>query len=131
MNNKCLSCPHYKYHECRLMAGTDSAKLQKCILDYPEIKAIKTKDALHSYLFSTDPIHYLAYLGSISNYPQVGEKVLSLTAGFHSLWPGKVMNVVRVDDYQIFLADDNGEYCVPKSDWWTKIFRLEEDLIEV
>lgn len=122
---RCLQCKHYGANVCPLMAGADVFKIDKCILEYEEIKAIKN-ESLDSFIFYSNPIEYLSYLGyrEKDNYPQAGQTVLTLTSGFSSYYSGKFIKVDSEDDIQLFLSDNVGKYCVRKDEWWKKLFKI-------
>lgn len=122
---KCLRCKYYDANICPLMAGADTFQIDKCILEYEEIKNIK-EDSLDGFVFYSTPITYLSYLGykEKENYPQAGQTVLTLTGGFGSRYPGKFIKVDFEDDSQIYLIDDDGKYCVSKDKWWEKLFKV-------
>lgn len=122
---RCLQCQYYSRNACPLMANADVFKINKCILDYEEIKEIE-ENSLDAFVFYNNPVEYLSYLGfkDKDNYPSAGHIVLTLTAGFSSHYSGKFLQVDSEDDYQIFLSDEIGEYCVSKLEWWKKLFKV-------
>lgn len=122
---RCLKCKYYGRNVCPLMAGADVFQIDKCILEYDEIKAIKD-ESLDSFIFYQSPEEYLSYIGykEKEKYPQVGQTVLTLTSGFASYYPGKFLKVDSEDDIQIFLSDYAGKYCVGKDEWWKKLFKI-------
>ena len=125
---RCLECKYYGCNVCPLMAGADVFEINKCILEYDAIKKIP-KNSLDEFVFYNNPIMYFAYLGYIDkeNYPGPGEEVITLSIGFSSSYTGKFLVVTREDDNQIFLQDKYGkEYCVVKSAWWKKLFKIEK-----
>lgn len=87
---RCLKCQYYGRNVCPLMAGADTFKIDKCILEYDTIKDIK-ENSLDYFVFYNNPVEYLSYLGfkEKDNYPVPGQKVLTLTAGFSSSYSGK------------------------------------------
>lgn len=123
---RCLKCQYYGCNVCPLMAGADTFKIDKCILEYDTIKDIK-ENSLDYFVFYNNPVEYLSYLGfkEKDNYPVPGQKVLTLTAGFSSSYSGKFVQVDSEDEVQIFLSDANGEYAVSKTEWWKKLFKLD------
>lgn len=123
---RCLKCKYYRANTCPLLADADVFKIDKCILEYETIKAIKD-DSLDAFIFYGNPIEYLQYLGykEKENYPKQGDVVLTLTSGFHSSHSGKFITVNSEDDNQIFLSDNVGQYCVSKAEWWKKLFKIE------
>lgn len=122
---RCLKCMYYGHNVCPLMAGADVFQIDKCILEYEEIKAIRD-GSLDSFIFYRNPAEYLSYLGyrEKEKYPQVGQTVLTLTSGFRSCYSGKFVKVDSEDDIQIFLSDYAGKYCVCKDEWWKKLFKI-------
>ena len=123
---RCLQCKYYSRNICPLMAEADVFKINKCILEYDEIKSIK-ENSLDNFVFYNNPIEYLSYLGfkDKENYPKPNSIVLTLTGGFRSHHSGKIIRVDSEDDIQIFLSDSVGKYCVAKSEWWKKLFKLD------
>lgn len=131
MGNKtlnCTGCSHCVYGSCMLLAGVDCTKIEKCILEYAEIKSIQM-DTLDYFIINRDPKTYLNYLGwkEKENYPKVGEKLVRLTSGFDSAKPGDIVTVVEDDDqWHIFIQDERDiKSCIPKSDWYKDVFRLQ------
>ena len=59
---RCLRCKYYSRNVCPLMAEADVFKINKCILEYDEIKSIK-ENSLDNFVFYNNPIEYLSYLG--------------------------------------------------------------------
>lgn len=122
---RCLQCRYYTSNICPLMVGADTFKIDRCILEYEDIKAIK-EGSLDSFVFYNNPREYLSYLGykEKENYPRAGQTVLTLTSGFNSCYSGKFIKVDSEDDIQIFLSDSVGKYCVSKDEWWKKLFKI-------
>ena len=108
------------------MGGADVFGIEKCILEHKDIKSLK-EGTLDHFVFWTEPLMYLSYLGykEKENYPQVGETVLTLTGGFSCFNPGKFLHVDSEDNIQLFLSDEYGKYAVSKNAWWKKLFKLE------
>lgn len=123
---RCLECKYYSHNECPLMVGADTFQIEKCILEFDAIKAIE-EDTLDHFVFFSNPRLYLAYLGfkDKENYPKVGQKVLTLTGGFHTSYSGKFITVIGEDDIQLFLTDGIYEFCVVKDGWWKQLFIIE------
>lgn len=129
---RCLQCKYYGCNMCPLLANADVFKIDKCILEYDVIKSIRP-GTLDHFLFRRNAIEYLSYLGwrDKENYPKIGEKVITLTSGFSSVYPGKFLVVVSEDSHQLFLEDVNKlpgahQYCVLKEVWYDKLFKIEE-----
>lgn len=122
---RCLQCQYYSRNVCPLMADADVFKIDRCILDYEEIKEIE-EHSLAAFVFYNNPAEYLSYLGfkDKDNYPAAGDIVLTLTSGFSSCHSGKFLTVDSEDDVQIFLSDKINTYSVSKLDWWKKLFKL-------
>lgn len=132
---RCLNCKYYGRNVCPLMAEADVFKIDNCILENDEIKAIK-KDSLDEFIFFKNPIEYLSYLmyKRKDKLPEVGQTVITLKSGFSSYYSGKFLKVVRVEElnpnfYQInlndlFDEDDEEKYGVTSDDWYNQIFIL-------
>ena len=82
---RCIQCKYYGRNVCPLMADADVFQIEKCILEYEEIKSLR-EGTLDHFVFWRNPIEYLSYLGykDKDNCPVVGETVLTLTGGFSS-----------------------------------------------
>ena len=124
---RCLQCRYYSSNVCPLMAGADVFLIDKCILEYEEIKTIQ-EDSLDNFIFYNNPREYLSYLGykEKENYPKEGQTVLALTSGFNSRYSGKFIKVDSEDDKQLFLSDSVGKYCVSKAEWWKELFKVAQ-----
>lgn len=125
---RCLQCRYYGVNVCPLLADADVFKINKCILEYESIKAIK-ENSLDAFIFYSNAKEYLSYLGfkERENYPKPGDTVLTLTGGFSTYYSGKFLSVDSEDDIQIFLSDSAGTYCVSKAEWWKKLFKIENE----
>lgn len=124
---RCLGCKFYGRNVCPLMGGADVFQIEKCILEYEEIKSLK-EETLDSFVFWRNPLEYLSYLGyrDKENYPVSGETVLTLTGGFSNVNPGKFIHVDSEDDTMLYLSDKIGSYCVAKDEWWKRLFRIHK-----
>lgn len=122
---RCLQCKYCQINTCFLLANANISKINKCILECEEIKSIQ-ENSLDHFIFYNNPMEYLSYLGykDKENYPKPGQTVITLTGGFGSYNYGKILTVHSEDDIQIFLSDNFGEYCVQKSKWWRKLFKI-------
>lgn len=127
---RCLTCQYYGKNVCPLLAEADVGRIDTCILEYPDIKAIK-EGSLDEFVFYRNSKEYLSYLGFIrkNKLPETGAPALTLTGGFSSCYPGKLVKVIKIDDHQIFINDLAGDdkdakYCVPIGAWYEKLFIL-------
>lgn len=121
----CHECEYNKRCTCSLLNYVRVSRLMeytnKCILDYKDIKSIQ-EGSLDYFIFSDNSKKYLSYLGykDKENYPKSGDIVLALNGFSYA----KLLKVDSEDDVQIFLSDEDGEYCVEKDGWWNYLFKL-------
>lgn len=125
---RCLKCSHRSAYGCEMLAQTDVENINKCILEYPEIKSIQ-EDTLDHFIFYNNPVEYLSYIGSKDEDGlQVGDRVITLRGGFGTCLTGKQLEVIDVDDVQFTLKDRKGDlYCVETCNWFLSLFKIKED----
>lgn len=57
--------------------------------------------------------------------PKVGDLVRSLQVGFGSLFPGKILKVLAVDENGLTLNNEKSLYCV-ELEYWYKILEIKQ-----
>ena len=119
---RCLTCKNYSMNRCPLFANADVGAIDKCILEYDEVKNIQ-KDSIEEFIFYNDPITYLKFIGKGKSL-EVGDRVMTLAGGFGSLYPGKFLTVTGCSDDYYWLKEEGHEYGVDRNDWYMKVFKL-------
>lgn len=130
---RCLTCEFYGKNICPLMVGADVFQIDNCILNKKEIKELP-KDSLDEFIFYKNPLEYLSYLMYKRKdiLPEVGQVVITLSAGFSSYYSGKFLKVTSLrklnsDLYEINLVDCNDEtkeFSVYSDEWYKRLFIL-------
>ena len=123
MCDKCNECEHCKYRLCYLFAKRYVDEIDKCILDYDELKTIK-KDSFEMFVLMNNPILLLQFIGK-NKVINVGDRVVSLRGGFGTLDTGKLMTVIDVHDACYDLWDGRHEYSIKKEEWWMEVFKID------
>ena len=130
---RCRKCKYRCRGGCSLMFELYTEHINKCILEFDEIKDLK-EDSCEKFLLYNQPKILLQFLGKqrADIFPKPGQKVLTLTGGFRSSNPGKIIIVEKLENNMIYLKDINGdgEYGVVLYDdidggWYNRIFVLE------
>lgn len=127
-------CKFFDRSTCKIMNQYEEY-IDKCILEHEKIKKIE-KGSLEEFVFNNRPLLYLSYVGykEKTDLPRIGQKVITLTAGFDSLEHGKILKVTSIDEKYIHLKDEFDDeyndyidgYLVDTDEWWVSIFKLEE-----
>jgi hypothetical protein len=120
---RCLACKNHSMNQCTLFANTDIGSIDKCILEYDEVKSIQ-KDSIEEFIFYNAPVTYLQFLGKGKSL-EVGDRVMTLRLGFGSLDPGKLLTVTSYNDDYYWLKDEQYEYGVHRNDWYMYVFKLD------
>lgn len=122
-----VECMFWDYQYCRLQEYAKTDKI--CVKPYlfPEGQA---PDSLGAFVAARHPITVLSYLSHQrkDQIPKPGDIALTLTGGFCTTSPGKLVKVADVDTVMIKLTDLNGEhsYGVTRDEWPDKLFILPE-----
>ena len=120
---RCLNCEHYGLNTCPLFANADVFAIDKCILEYDEVKNIK-KDSIEEFVFWNSPTTYLQFLGKGKSL-NVGDKVITLRGGFGSFDSGKFLTITDLEDDKYYFATDGKyDYCINKDKWYAQVFKL-------
>lgn len=130
--DRCLKCSYHSLFGCSLMGDALEKHIEKCILEYASIKSIPS-GSLDEFVFYGNPLEYLSWLGykDKKNNPKPGQQVLTLTSGFGSSRPGRILTVVSDSEKEIVLSScdsrDEHKFLVEKSKWWKRLFKLEKE----
>lgn len=121
-------CEYWHYFRCTLLDAADPLELEICLKS-----ELLTEDSLQTFMVERHPMDVLSWQSwrRRDKVPQPGDHVFTLTGGFSTTHPGKILKVGEVTDVMIFLENDghsiggNG-YGVERAEWWRKLFVLPD-----
>ncbi len=119
---RCLACKYYLMNRCPIMAEADVFSIDKCILEYDEVKSIQP-NSMEEFIFNNHPIIFLQWSGKGKSL-KVGDKVITLRGGFGTIYSGKFLTVTKIDNYHYHFKDGKHDYCIPKDEWYMALFKL-------
>lgn len=119
---RCLACKHYSRNCCPMMADASTSKIDKCILEYNDVKNIRPC-SIEEFIFYNHPLIFLQWCGKGKSL-EVGDKVITLRGGFGTCYSGKFLTVTKSDEYHYFFTDGNNDYALLKDEWYMSVFKL-------
>lgn len=103
---KCFGCQYCtKINRCVLMLDKNISNIDICIMDIVREKKWETK-TLETFVLQNNPKLFLSYLSFLrkDKLPKVGDKVVTLRAGFGS-FDSRILYVSGITDKHIELED--------------------------
>ena len=129
---RCLQCGHYGMNVCPLMVDGDVFDLDVCILDIAKQKNWN-EDSPEIFMFRNNPRIFMSYLSFLrkDKLPKVGDKVITLRAGFEG-YGGDIRFVSGITDKYIEITcgdfyDETDDCCLSDIDTWYKDLFVFDD----
>lgn len=125
-------CGYWHYFRCTLLDAADPLEPEVCLKDelLPDGLA---KDGLQMFMAGRHPMDVLSWISyeRRDKVPKPGDCVFTLTGGFSTTRPGKILKVSEVTDTMVSLENDGCSasgrgYGVERDGWWRKLFVLPD-----
>lgn len=119
---RCIACKYYSRNRCPMLAEADIGSIDKCILEYDDVKNIKS-NSLEEFIFYNYPTVFLQWMGKGKSL-EVGDSVVTLRGGFGTLYSGKFLTISDMSDNAYFAKDGEHNYVINKDRWYMDVFKL-------
>ena len=121
---RCIACKYYSRNRCPMFIEADVGSIDKCILEYDDVKNIKL-NSLEEFIFYNYPTVFLQWMGK-SKSLEIGDNVITLRSGFGSHCSGKFLTITDISDNEYFAKDGEHNYAINKNNWYMDVFKLSK-----